>query len=219
MTVVVEDAANNPAAAVKYAVTPIMPPLTGAVGQSAVGMGLSTELDAIISADQIIGTFDASGEASVTLVPSSDVLAADDGTRLQYRLTVGPTAEAIVTPHVTFEMPDSDSRLEDIVHESLSLVGALQKRSWSQRVFTVDLSAAIGVGNTATVAGITSIAMVDSDSGVTISNETTHDRAVSFLASGGNPGLWAVRVQVTLSGSPTERLERDVPLLITAAAG
>ena len=88
----------------------------------------------------------------------------------------------------------------------------LQKRSWDKRAMTIDLTDAIG--STDTVSSFESVAMADNDSGVTISDVSIADKGVTFLAAGGSAGTWDIVVRVVLSGTPEERLEALVPLVV-----
>lgn len=102
--------------AVKYCLTPLPPVLVHSDGsEAAAGIALSPDLDTIINNEQIIGTLSISGTATVMLPPEAETVQNSDGVGLRWRLTFGPNAESIETPHVTFGMPDMDVRVEDII--------------------------------------------------------------------------------------------------------
>ena len=129
LTIKVESAAADPANATKYAITPLAPILHDGEGETVAGVALAPGLDLVVSDVQTIGTLNAAGEATVSLVAESDTRGDADGIGLRYRLTFGVSAERISTPHITFGMPDANTRLEDVISDTLASAGQVV-RGW-----------------------------------------------------------------------------------------
>ena len=99
----------------------------------------------------------------------------------------------------------------------------LTKRSWEKRLFVLDLEPAIGEvdiesmdsANPVTVTAQDGTTLTVSDISYTTAASTPPSKKVSFLATGGTDGTdYDVRVRVNTTGSPPQRLEGILPLLV-----
>ena len=88
----------------------------------------------------------------------------------------------------------------------------LTKRAYDERILQVDLSNIMRGDDT--VLAITSVESLRS--GITISNITKHDTAVSFKASGGESGNeYGIRIRFTTTGDVEQQLEAIEKLYIS----
>ena len=92
----------------------------------------------------------------------------------------------------------------------------LTKRSWEKRLFTLDLEPALGGVTISSMDSTNPVTVTAQDgSEITVSDITYAGKKVSFLtAAGTNRTDYIVRVRVNTSGSPAQRLEGILPLLV-----
>ena len=94
---------------------------------------------------------------------------------------------------------------------------ALEKRSWEKRIFTIDMTPAVASVSISTLDSSNPVTVTAQDGGsdITVSDIDYEDNKVAFLASGGEDGKgYTVRVRVNTSGSPSQRFEAVVLLLV-----
>ena len=90
------------------------------------------------------------------------------------------------------------------------------KRSWEKRLFTLDLEPALGGVTISSMDSTNPVTVTAADgTTITVSDITYTTQKVSFLtAAGTNRTDYIVRVRVNTSGSPAQRLEGLLPLLV-----
>ena len=93
----------------------------------------------------------------------------------------------------------------------------LSKREFDARILHIDMSPVLR--STDTIASqidgdVTAEGPADADE-LEISDVSRHDRAVSFIASGGEAGiLYLIRVRAITAGDPAQRVEGVADLLV-----
>ena len=93
----------------------------------------------------------------------------------------------------------------------------LEKRLWEKRILTIDMTPALADASISTLDSSNPVTVTAQDGGadITVSNIKFENNKVAFLASGGEDGKgYTVRVRVNTSGSPGQRLETVVLLLV-----
>ena len=108
LTVKVAYATRAPAAGLVVTFTPQPVAVEHVEGVAVIVTTADTDAPDVIRADPITATTNALGEVSVLLIPSALTVAADDGSRLTYRVGFGSGGTRYVD-RVT--MPDADVRL------------------------------------------------------------------------------------------------------------
>ena len=94
-------------------------------------------------------------------------------------------------------------------------MASLQKRTWDNRIFTVDFQPALGGVAIASVESVTATPKIAGSTAVTVQSIVHDSRSVSFLAQGGQHGRdYTLAIRVLTSGQPQQRLEGVINLEI-----
>ena len=92
----------------------------------------------------------------------------------------------------------------------------LTKRSWEKRIFTVDMEPALAGVDISSMDSSAPVTVTAQDgTTLTVSDIDYTTKKVAFLVAGGVENEeYTVRVRVNTNGSPSQRLEAVVPLLV-----